>query len=287
MKRTLKAAICKAGLRWRAADPASRVIVLCYHSIDRTKSFASASPATFAAHLDWLTDHCDVVPLQQIVQGRLDGRRTRPVVAITFDDGHADNYECAFPLLHSRGLPATFFITAGFVDKDPTVIERFARLLRASSSDDLRPLEWAHVRAMHAAGIEIGAHTYSHPNLAVLPRARAADELQRSKQIIEEHLGAQVRSMAYPFGKPGRHFTQETVTLAKGVGYEYACAVLFRAVRPADARLAIPRLFVTQDTVRSLGEKIWGGWDLIGRWQETCPRWIARLVSPDDFGERA
>jgi hypothetical protein len=91
--------------------------------------------------------------------------------------------------------------------------------------------------------------------------------------------------MAYPFGKLGRHFTEETATLVEELGYKYACAVLSRAVRCSDSRLAIPRLIVGGDTVENLREKILGGWDLIGILQERCPLWAARIVSPEDFGE--
>jgi peptidoglycan/xylan/chitin deacetylase (PgdA/CDA1 family) len=285
VKQALKSLARKASGQWIAGDPRSRAVVLCYHSIHPTISFASAGPVTFGEQLDWLAAQCDIVPLEHIVRGRgLSSRPTRPVVAITFDDGYLDNYEYAFPLLQSRGLPATFFVTAGLLEKDPDVLAR-KQMLRRSSYDEIRPLEWAHVRAMHAGGMEIGAHTYSHPNLAVLSRSKAREELLRSRQIIEDQLGDQVRSMAYPFGKPGRHFTDETARLAEDVGYEYACAVVFRAVRASDSRFAIPRLFATRDSVAGLREKVYGAWDLIGVWQERCPLWLARIVSPEDFTE--
>jgi peptidoglycan/xylan/chitin deacetylase (PgdA/CDA1 family) len=207
------------------------------------------------------------------------------VVALTFDDGYADNYDFALPLLQSRRIPATFFVTAGLLERDPAVVARM-QTLRRSTCEDVRPLEWAQVKAMSAAGMEIGAHTYSHPNLAGLSRMKAWDELRRSKHIVEDRLGDKVRSMAYPFGKPGRHFTRETESLVEELGYEYACAVLFRSVRAADSRFAIPRLFVTRDSVTALRDKVLGAWDLIGTWQEQCPMWLARLVSPVDFAER-
>jgi peptidoglycan/xylan/chitin deacetylase (PgdA/CDA1 family) len=286
LKNAVMAIARKATRGWITADAPCRAVVLCYHSIHPTKSFASATPTTFGHHLDWLAAECNVVPLDQVQRALATPGRVRPAVAITFDDGYMDNYEFGFPLLHDRHLPATFFVTAGLLEKDPSVIAR-TQMLSRGTYDDVRPLEWAQVRAMHAAGMEIGAHTYSHPNLAVMSRPRALNELCRSKQIIEGRLGEQVRSMAYPFGKPGRHFTDETVTLVKEAGYEYACAVLFRAVRCSDSPFAIPRLVATQDTVAGIREKVRGAWDVIGMWQERCPLPIARLVSPEDFSEWA
>lgn len=284
LKQTLKALAQTASRGRLGAGSGARAVVLCYHSIHPTKTFASATPGVFADHVDWLAANCDVLPLDQIFRAAATHGGARPAVAITFDDGYLDNYEYAFPLLHERRFPATFFVTAGLLEKDPVVVAR-TQMLRRSTLEEVQPLEWAQVRAMDAAGMGIGAHTYSHPNLAAASRSKARDELQRSKHIIEDRLGTRVMSMAYPFGKPGRHFTSDTVALAEQAGYEFACAVLFRAVRASDSRFAIPRLIVARDSVEALREKVLGAWDLIGVWQERCPLWVARLVSPEDFIE--
>jgi peptidoglycan/xylan/chitin deacetylase (PgdA/CDA1 family) len=277
--------IPRARRNWGAARGTGRNVVLCYHSIHPAKGFASATPALFAAHLDWLAEHCDVLPLSQIVErmGRTPGENSgRPAVAITFDDGYADNYEYAMPLLATRDLTATFFLTVGLVEKDPSVVAR-TQMLRQSGYEAIRPLEWEQVRAMHAAGMEIGAHTWSHPNLAHLNRRAAHDELRSSKEVLEQRLGAPVRSLAYPFGKPKRHFTNVTVAVAAELEYEYACAILFRCVQSRDSKLMIPRFFVTNDSIETLSEKVFGAWDVLGTWQERSPLWAARLVSPEDF----
>lgn len=271
------------GRVWARRTPADRVVVLCYHSIHPSKSFASATPDAFGRHLDWLAATCDVVPLQQVAEAVRGRGSTRPTVAITFDDGYADNFEFAFPALQARRLPATFFVTAGLIEREHRAVTRMQEL-RRSGFDEVRPMTWDELRSMRAAGMEIGAHTCTHPNLARLDQAAAADELCRSKAIIEDRLGAPIRSMAFPFGKFRRHYTPETVALAAAAGYEYACAVLFRAVRPWDSPLAIPRFFVTgDDDVGRLQDKVLGTWDVVGVWQERCPLWLARRVSPEDF----
>jgi peptidoglycan/xylan/chitin deacetylase (PgdA/CDA1 family) len=134
--------------------------------------------------------------------------------------------------------------------------------------------------------MEIGAHTWSHPNLAALPAAEAADELSRARIALENALAEPVTSMAYPYGKLGRHVTDETIALASAAGYQHAAAVLFRGAHADEPRLAIPRFFVNgEDSPETIAAKVRGDWDAIGWAQERLPRWAARIVSPADFAE--
>ncbi|MEM3434360.1 MAG: polysaccharide deacetylase family protein, partial [Candidatus Methanomethyliaceae archaeon] len=247
------------------------------------KCFASATPELFEKHLLWLREHCELIRMCEALQvARNVDASGSPRVAITFDDGYADNYEYAFPLLYKYEIPATFFLTAGLVNRDPAVVERFQRLRRAPY-DDIRPLTWTQVREMCQGGMDIGSHTYSHPNLARLDGVNAREELQRSKAIIEESIGQAVTAVAYPFGKPRRHFTAVTMKIAADLGYQNGAAVAFRAVKAQDNPLALPRFFVTRDDLPTLQAKINGAWDILGLWQEKAPLWLARLVSPADF----
>jgi peptidoglycan/xylan/chitin deacetylase (PgdA/CDA1 family) len=263
-------------------DPRNRVVVLCYHSIHPVKAFASATPALFERHLVWLREECEVIPFTEVRHAADAGQRSRPAVAITFDDGYEDNHEYAFPILKEVGLPATFFLTVGLVELERTVVERF-KSLRGSARADIRPLTWQQIQEMREAGFGFGSHTYSHANLALLDRGEAQRELVSSRETLEARLGETVTTLAYPFGKPRRHFTDETMDLAAEAGYTDAAAVLFRAVRPSDSRLSVPRFFVTRDDVESLQKKVSGSWDFLGWWQEKAPAWAARLVSPADF----
>ena len=133
VKESLKGLLEHVG-RWSfGGSPGKRVVVLCYHSVHPSRPFASASPADFGRHLDWLLAHCEVVPLDRILDAANTPQgRERPVVALTFDDGYADNYEFAFPLLQSRGLTATFFVTVGLLERDAEVLARLQALRRCS-----------------------------------------------------------------------------------------------------------------------------------------------------------
>jgi len=259
-----------------------RAVILCYHSIHPTCSFRSATPELFETHLQWLKEHCDVVPLQKLLSSRSWDRLSQPKVAITFDDGYLDNYVYAFPLLMKHQLSATFFFTVGLLERDAKVIERF-QFLRRTDIEEIEPLTWQQAREMLKAGMELGSHTYSHPNLVLLGRAQLEWELKHAKEIMEERIGQRVDGLAYPFGKPSRHFNELTVETVRDAGYQYALAVCFRRVLSRDSRWALPRFFVTGDNLDVLASKVKGGWDLQGYFQEWSPLWLARMVSPLDF----
>jgi peptidoglycan/xylan/chitin deacetylase (PgdA/CDA1 family) len=282
MKRNLKTALVRFG-RLRQASLSNRAVILCYHSVHSHRSFRSATPELFEMHLQWLKEHCDVVPLHELVSAlSCDTRQSRVQVAITFDDGYVDNYEHAFPLLMKHGLAATFFITAGLLERDRQVLDRFASL-RQVNTQEVEPLGWEHVREMQRGGMEVGSHTYSHPNLASLEHRQFKRELKSAKEIMQDRLGQEVVGLAYPFGKLGRHFNETTVEQAQNAGYQYGAGICFRRVQAGDSCWALPRFLMTEDSLEVLSSKVSGAWDLLGQSQERTPIWLARLMSPKDF----
>jgi peptidoglycan/xylan/chitin deacetylase (PgdA/CDA1 family) len=259
-----------------------RVVGLCYHSVHDDKPFATVDPDSFRRHLDWLVEHCDVGPMDlHAAFDSFDG--ARPLVLLTFDDGYDDNHTVVLPILEEYGLRATFFLTTGFLDRDPQTVARFVRE-RAAPEAMLGSMSWSQVRELQAAGMTIGAHSRTHRNLAGLEPAAVREELRTSRATLEERLGVPIRSMAFPYGKPRVHFTSdETVPEVRGAGYELAAAATARGIRPGDQPLEVPRFFVARDDVATLREKVLGRWDALGWWQEHSPLRVQRMVSPADF----
>ena len=282
LKRTMKRAALVAGRLLARSELSTRRVVLCYHSVHPTRPFLSTTPEVFDRHIQWLKGHCHLAPIADLIGNERMRETDKPVVAITFDDGYEDNHSYALPILSKYRAPATFFITAGFVERDPAVMTRFQQLLRCRM-DDLVPLEWPQVRELRASGMDIGSHTYSHPNLARLSRAETEEELQISRDLIADRLGAAIDWFAYPFGKPKVHFTSMTTDVVRATGYRAAAAVTFRGVRQSDPAVSIPRFFVDGDDLTKLEAKISGVYDLLGWWQEHAPLAVMRLVSPLDF----
>jgi peptidoglycan/xylan/chitin deacetylase (PgdA/CDA1 family) len=253
-----------------------RTVVLCYHSTAADRIYpGSCPPDVFEQHVEWLTRNCDVAdPRRSFRMLRADG--SRPTVVITFDDGFADNFDYAFPVLVKHGVKAAFFLTGGSLTTDPPPCDALSRIYRGP----VRTLEWSQIREMHDAGFTFGAHTVSHPNLARLPEPLVARELLQSKEILEDGLGAPITSVAYPFGRPRRHYTHRTLRMARELGFKNGFTTVHRGVTSQDDPLATPRISVGSDTIDLLREKVWGDWDFLGWWHERAPRFLADTLSP-------
>jgi peptidoglycan/xylan/chitin deacetylase (PgdA/CDA1 family) len=121
-------------------------------------------------------------------------------LVLTFDDGHVSNHDIALPLLQERQLKATFFITAGRIGTGAT-------------------MDWQQLRALHAAGMEIGSHTLTHRPPSTLNDAELRHELLASKRLLEDGLGTPVTSISSPTG----FFNPRMSVIAQEVGYRALC----------------------------------------------------------------
>ena len=257
-------------------DPDRRSVILCYHSIHPTAPFASATPSEFDEHLDWLQEHCDVVSLERIRDAHAtDGVR----VALTFDDGFADNWQYALPRLSMHGFTATFFLTIGFLERTPAALGRMAELWRVPTSQ-IEPLHWDDVAEMRDAGMSFGSHTLTHPNLAAVDARTAWSELEDSRRRLEDRLQQSITEVAYPFGKPRHHVTRRTVDMARSCRYRRGVTTVPRAVAPTDPDLSLPRHVIGNDSVAHLSEKVRGAIDWHAQVRAHLPRALSERSLP-------
>lgn len=103
------------------------------------------------------------------------------------------------------------------------------------------------VKTMHQFGMQIGAHTVSHPILARLSDAQAGLEILDSKNILEQLLGERVGLFAYPNGKPEEDYTSRSVAIVRDMGFDAAVTTHWGVSRSGDDLFQIPR-FTPWDT---------------------------------------
>lgn len=213
--------------------------VLLYHSIDDDPPTWIApftvGPRAFARQLDRVVDSGRVPVSASAVADALTGGPALPdnAVVITFDDGFHDFTCAALPALHRRGLPAALFVTTGSLQPGSRSLLPPARMMTK-----------AEVIEAADAGVEIGAHTHTHPQLDAVPRRKAQAELTISKHVLEETLRRHVDLLAYPHG-----YSDAAVRhLARRSGYRSAFAVRNALSPAADDPFRIARLTVRADT---------------------------------------
>jgi peptidoglycan/xylan/chitin deacetylase (PgdA/CDA1 family) len=141
----------------------------------------------------------------------------RPTVAITFDDGYAENVHTAIPELLRRKLPATYFVATNFIQTG----EPFPH--DATRGVPLQPNSIEDLRQIAAAGIELGAHTKSHSNMAAIDDVdQLREEIIGSAQQLEQWCQVPVRYFSFPYGMPA-DTSQKAVEVIRKAGFAGFC----------------------------------------------------------------
>jgi peptidoglycan/xylan/chitin deacetylase (PgdA/CDA1 family) len=140
----------------------------------------------------------------------------RRAVAITFDDGYLDTLTVALPLLVEHGFTATCYMVAGAVGGT------------SHWTEPKRLMDWDGVRDWLAAGMEIGAHSVTHPDLRGLNDRRLAEEVTDSRRRLEDRLGIPIASFAYPYNL----HDERTDAAVAAAGYRAACAGVHHSGSP-------------------------------------------------------
>ena len=256
LERSLRAAARETLGAMRRLVPAVRgtLRIVYYHRIDDEQHRSCVAPSAFAEQMRMLrSEGYRVLSLAEIDE-HLSMRRTFPErsVAITFDDGFADNHRNAFPVLQREGFPATIFLATGYVGRDELPVVR--------DRSGLRPLDWSQVEEMARHDVAMGAHTVSHPELPGLDDAVLRREIRDSKDAIEQRLGRPVTSFCYPRGR----FDDRVEREVDAAGFRLACTTLPGAVAPDSAPLRLRRTFIARDDgPRDFLHKLAGTWDAL------------------------
>jgi peptidoglycan/xylan/chitin deacetylase (PgdA/CDA1 family) len=218
------------------------VPILMYHAVADAPAPAtyglSVSPAAYAEQMRLLADGgFSPVTTAALAAAWREGRPLppRPVV-ITFDDGYEGVHQHALPVLEEHGFAATAFVATGWL--------RGSHEVPGAALD--RMLDWGQVRELAAAGVEIGGHSHTHPQMDQLSDERLWFEVLRCKEILREELGggAPPVSFAYPYGYSSRRVRR--AVRAAGFGVSLAVGNALAAQRQGP--YALERVTVRRST---------------------------------------
>jgi peptidoglycan/xylan/chitin deacetylase (PgdA/CDA1 family) len=209
-----------SSLPWREVQwGAAPVTILFYHRVaDEYPNPWTLSNADFTEQIEWLRRRFDLVSLEEAQRRIRTSDSPRPAVAITFDDGYAENCGHALPLLIKLKIPCTYFVATRFVLNG----ESFPHDAQAGRPLPVNTPE--QIRALANAGIEIGAHTRNHIDLGPVTDLRVLeDEISGAADDLAAITGRRPRCFAFPYGLH-RNLNAEAFHLARNAGYEGVCS---------------------------------------------------------------
>lgn len=259
--------------KWLSSQE-GRIPILMYHSVSDSLKAGKhpyyetvTTPEAFACQMEFLSKNgYSVMSLPDAIKGMATpaGLPMRPVV-ITFDDGYRDFYTNAFPILSKYGFSATVFLATGHVGET------------TRSFNGAECMTWSEVRELQRAGIHFGSHTVTHPQLKHMDLDDVRYEVRASKAVIEEHLGLQVESFAYPYAFPetDRVFTQRLRVMLEESGYESGVSTIIGTADRSSERFFMQRLPINAwDNARLFRAKLDGAYD----WLHTV-QYASKLVA--------
>ncbi|MCX6793364.1 MAG: polysaccharide deacetylase family protein [Candidatus Falkowbacteria bacterium] len=180
-----------------------KIPILMYHYIrdysdinDPLGINLSVAPKIFSEQLDTIKKlGYKTINFQDVVNNNLPAK---PII-LTFDDGYEDFYTAAFPELRKRHMKAVTYVIASTIN-----LPRYMTLEQ--------------IKVLAKSNIEIGGHTWSHPDLRFVNNKKLTWEISSSKKYLEDTLKKPIISFAYPSGK----YDNRTIKEVKGAGYKFA-----------------------------------------------------------------
>ncbi len=191
-------------------------------------------------------------------------------VTLRFDDAWLSQYQNALPNMQSAGINGTFYIVTKQLPDNgfPAYMSK------------------AQVQDLYAKGMEIGAHTRTHPDLSTLSATAAQAEIQGSRSDLLSWGVGPINSFSYPFGA----YTATTLQIVKNAGFSSAAATITGDVVPTSDPYQLEHHEITDATTlaevqswidEAIAKKLW----LIITIHEVNTTCNAYCVSPTRFNQ--
>ena len=223
-----------------------KLLIMYYHRVVKKEKLANnlkdinmyTDIDKFHNQMKFLKERHRIVSEKEVATFMEKGRIPDCSVWITFDDGYKDNYTNAFPILKKYSIPATIFVTTGYIN-EPTSSENRNNLF----------MNWDEIIEMSKAGIFIGAHTVSHRILADLSDDEMMREIHESKDEIEEKIDRRVISFAYPVGKRQHYCLEKCIPILRENNIKLAVTTIggFNTIKPKKCFFELNRMGVSYE----------------------------------------
>jgi peptidoglycan/xylan/chitin deacetylase (PgdA/CDA1 family) len=250
-RRALALAMSASGVlalrRSLAREPSVRV--LTYHRFGEIARDPFCIPRRdFERQVRFLAEHRRAVSLDDL-RRFLAGEQELAAgsALVTIDDGFESTFREALPVLRDHAVPAVAFVTASLVGD-----------LEAARGEAERYMSWDEVSRLAEAGIETGAHGYSHDSLGQMSAEAASEQGVRARALLESRLGRAVRSFAYPFGTR-RDFSAGTRRALREAGYALVFTSQHGAIRAGMDVHELPRVKVENGDGERLFQRLCDG----------------------------
>jgi peptidoglycan/xylan/chitin deacetylase (PgdA/CDA1 family) len=191
--------------------------ILMYHAVARAEQDPNrlcVSPQLFDAQMGYLSRRgLRGVSVGELLESVGLGR-SEGLVGLTFDDGYRDFLDTAVPIMERYGFSATVFVVGGRPggENDWEHAHEPRPPMRLLGPDGIREAA--------ERGMEVGAHSMTHPRLSGLEPDRLEREVGGSRRALGEVLGGEIRGFCYPYGD----LDLPAIRAVQRAGYDYACA---------------------------------------------------------------
>ena len=234
-------------VRWNGGEPyketaepivTRQLPILMYHRVAPEgaghMSRYRIAPAAFEEQLQYLRDSGYYsISLQEWLTAML-ARHPLPgkAIILTFDDGYADFYDYAWPLLKKYGFSATVFLVSDCIGKTNSWDNAYG--------EEVPLMGWEHIRPLQKEGVEFGSHSASHPLMTALPLTEIVRQGAAARAVLEHNLGTPVNTIAYPYGDTDAIVTR----LLGGCGYTIGVSCREGLSTFLDDPMSLPRIEV-------------------------------------------
>ena len=230
--------------------------VLLYHRVGQKCRSSNSTPELFLSHMHHLAENGYRTLSGEEFEACALGKMATPqkAVLITLDDGYANNYLNAYPILKSLGMRAVIFAITGKIGH-----EKARRSAVATGSDAEEYLRWSEISDMVSSGVfEAHSHSHTHVRWDLVPdlgeRMRVLEEdLAISRQLLKDQLGgSESCHLAWPWGLS----VEDTRALAKRLGFKFQYTVKHNFNKRGTSLDQINRLCMDGQSLRAFTARL-------------------------------